>query len=253
VKAFERAVARLEPLSLEQLDEQAALRQRVDTKYAVPEAVAEELVEGVADHYRALEIDGRRSFGYESVYFDTPDLRCFADHVEGRRPRFKVRSRYYRDTGACFFEVKVKRADETTIKRQRPYDREAHGSITEPARVFLEETLAELADQPAPADLAPSLSTSYERVTLAAKEGRERATFDLAVAMHAMDGRHAELREGSLFVETKTEAGQSRIDRELSAAGCTAMSISKYRLGIGLLLADDPESAHMSALRTRLV
>jgi hypothetical protein len=32
----------------------------------------------------------------------------------------------------------------------------------------------------------------------------------------------------------------SRIDSELRAAGCEAMSISKYRLGVGLLLADDP-------------
>ena len=34
---------------------------------------------------------------YESVYFDTPDLRCFPGHVEGREPRCKVRSRLYAD------------------------------------------------------------------------------------------------------------------------------------------------------------
>jgi hypothetical protein len=164
-----------------------------------------------------------------------------------------VRTRYYRDTGACFFEVKVKREDDATIKRQQRYDRKAHGSITEPARCFLNDTLAELADEPAPADLAPSLSTSYQRVTLAAKEGGERATFDLAVGMRAMDGREVELREGSLLVETKTEAYRSRIDRELSAAGYAAPSISKYRLGVGLLLADDPESAQASALRACFV
>jgi VTC domain len=123
LSAFQRTVARLEPLSLEQLDEQAALRRRVDTKYAVSAAVAQEVVEAGAAQYRALEIDGRRRFGYESVYFDTPDLRCFTDHVQGRRPRFKVRSRLYRDTGACFFDVKVKRADEPMLKRQRSYER----------------------------------------------------------------------------------------------------------------------------------
>jgi VTC domain len=170
VNAFERAIGRLEPLSLEELDEQAALRERVDTKYVVPAAVAERVVEGLADRYRALEIDGRRSCSYASVYFDTPDLRCFTDHLEGRRPRFKLRSRYYRDTGACFFEVKVKSADGRMTKRQRPYDHGDHGSITEPARRLLDDTLTELADEPAPPHLAPSLSSSYQRLTLAPKD-----------------------------------------------------------------------------------
>lgn len=226
------------------------MRRRVDTKYAVPVDVAEDVLEHVADSYRVLEIDATRKFTYESVYFDTPDLRCFTDHVDGRRPRFKVRSRYYRETGACFFEVKVKRADDATIKRQRPYDKEDHGSITAPARGFLEDVLAELAGEPAPEDLAPSLSTSYRRITLSAKEGSERATMDLEVGMRAMDGRDVRLRDGTLLLETKTEEGDSRVDRALRDAGCEAMSISKYRLGVGLLLADDPESAHTATLRT---
>jgi hypothetical protein len=204
----------------------------------------------ILDSARLWLIDGTRKFSYESVYFDTPDLRCFTDHVEGRRPRFKVRSRYYCEAGACFFEVKVRLAGDAMVKRQRPYATEDHRSITEPARGFLEEVLAELADEPAPADLAPSLSTAYRRITLSAKEAAERATLDLQVGMRAMDGREVRLREGSLLVETKTEEGDSRIDSELRAAGCEAMSISKYRLGVGLLLADDPDSAHACALRT---
>ena len=35
----------------------------------------------------------------------------------------------------------------------------------------------------------------------------------------------------------------------LGAEGCDAISISKYRLGIGLLLADDPEGARLDPLR----
>jgi hypothetical protein len=68
-----------------------------------------------------------------------------------------------------------------------------------------------------------------------------------------MDDREVELRQGSLLVETKTDARRSRIDREVSTAGCAPMSISKFRLGVGLLLAGDPESAHAAALRTCFV
>jgi hypothetical protein len=246
----EGALGELEPIGLEELDQQAKLRRRVDTKYVASGEVAAATVRSVAGGYRALEIDGRRRFTYESVYFDTPDLRCFRDHVGGARPRFKIRSRYYRETEACFFEVKVRRADEETVKRQRGYDHADHGTITPEARTFLEETLAELAGHGAPPDLAPSLITTYQRLTLAAREGGERATLDLAVGLRSMDGRQVELRDGVVLVETKTGEGGSRIDDEFQSAGCEAMSISKYRLGVGLLLAEDPESASIEPLRS---
>ena len=68
-----------------------------------------------------------------------------------------------------------------------------------------------------------------------------------------MDGRDVELRDGVVLVETKTAHGESRLDDELSEVGCEAMSISKYRLGVGLLLADDPEGAEAEALRSCFV
>jgi hypothetical protein len=65
-----------------------------------------------------------------------------------------------------------------------------------------------------------------------------------------MDGRDLELRDGVVLVETKTGEGDSRLDDELRRAGREAMSISKYRLGVGLLLAEDPESASAETLRS---
>ena len=50
-------------------------------------------------------------------------------------------------------------------------------------------------------------------------------------------------------METKTEDGESRLDEALGAEGCDAISMSKYRPGIGLLLADDPEGARPDPLR----
>jgi VTC domain len=241
------ALGELDPVSLEQLDENSAMRRRVDTKYVVPLGKLPALIGELSESYAALEINGHRRFRYESVYFDTADLRCFHDHVAGRRPRFKTRSRLYRETGACFFEVKV-RQDEM-VKRQRPYPREAHGALDDGAREFLDETLRELAGEPAPEDLAPSLSTRYDRITLGARDGGERATVDLAVELRTMDDRAVSLRNGRALVETKSEEGRGRADDVLSVAGCEPVSISKYRLGVGLLLADDPESASLQELR----
>jgi len=239
----------LAPVTLEELDERAALRRRVDTKYVVPVERLRDLIGRVADSYQVLEIDGHRRFNYESVYFDTPDLRCFHDHVAGRRPRFKARTRLYRETGVCIFEVKVRMADET-VKRQRPQDKGEHGAVTEPALRFLEETLREVAGEGPPDDLAPTLSTRYERITLGAREGGERATIDLAVELRSMDDRSASLRDGYTLMETKSEDGGGAVDRLVRDAGHEPLSISKYRLGVGLLLADDPESATAQPLRS---
>jgi hypothetical protein len=93
--ALADAVTRLAPTSLDALDARAALRRRVDTKYVVARGSLAAMIDRVAERYEVLEIDGLRAFSYESVYFDTPGLLSFHEHVEGVRPRFKSRSRVY--------------------------------------------------------------------------------------------------------------------------------------------------------------
>jgi hypothetical protein len=237
-------LAELEPISLEELDERSALRRRVDTKYVVPAARLADLIDQVSDSYAVLEIDGHRRFSYESVYFDTPELRCFHDHVNGVRPRFKARTRLYEETGACFFEVKV-RFEDDLVKRQLPYDRGDHGALTDEASRFLDEAL----DGDAPGDLAPTLSTTYERITLGAKSGGERVTTDLSVELRTMDDQSVRLRDELTLVETKSGEGGGHVDELLRANGCRPVSVSKYRLGVGLLLAEDPEAARAESLR----
>src|SRR3954454_2764244 len=105
--ALDDVAGAMAPISLEDLEAGAALRRRVDTKYVVTREALVDVLARAADDYRVLESDRRRAFTYESVYFDTPDLRSFAEHVDDVRPRFKSRSRLYRETGV--FEVKVKR------------------------------------------------------------------------------------------------------------------------------------------------
>jgi hypothetical protein len=52
----------------------AELQTRIDRKYLVAPDAFVRLVADLADSHRVLEIDGRRTFRYESVYFDTPGL-----------------------------------------------------------------------------------------------------------------------------------------------------------------------------------
>ena len=89
----------LPPISLTDLGKTASLLTRKDRKYLVPMSVARLLVE--QDRMQILEIDGRRTFHYESVYFDTPERASYLAAAQKRRRRFKVRTRSYLDSGLC--------------------------------------------------------------------------------------------------------------------------------------------------------
>ena len=150
-----------------------------------------DLLRSLADEHQILEIDGRRLFGYQSIYFDTPDLRCFRDHVAGRTPRFKVRTRLYRDTAHCTFEVKLKLADGETDKRQVAHPSGDPGRIEGESARCLEEALGEFDVEPPARSLTPSLRTTFTRVTLSPRQGAERVTCDLAVRMDRDEQRTA--------------------------------------------------------------
>ena len=81
--------------TLAEVDAAAALQHRVDRKYLLPIAVAAHLVASLADTHRVLDIDGRRTTDYRSTYFDTPGLLAWRAHAQGRRHRWKVRTRLY--------------------------------------------------------------------------------------------------------------------------------------------------------------
>src|SRR6187431_37946 len=90
-------VAQAQPIGLDELNALAALQDRIDTKFLMNRQQFDgALDELVAEHgLKVLEIDGKRSFKYRSVYYDTPDLQSYRDHTQKRRRRFKVRTRHY--------------------------------------------------------------------------------------------------------------------------------------------------------------
>lgn len=235
--ALADAIADFAPVDLEELDARAALQRRTDRKYLVPAERLEIISELRADH-EALAIEGTRLSAYDSVYFDTTQLRSFADHVAGRRPRFKIRSRLYADTGVCSLEVKIAREDGDTVKHHLDYAAEDHGSLTPAARAFLDDTLGEAA----PADLTPTLTTSFRRATLAARDGRERITADVDLRLATPGGACVRLRDDLVLVEVKSPDGNGPLDRLLDAAGIAEVSLSKYRAGISLLVRNDDEA-----------
>jgi hypothetical protein len=227
----------VKPISLKELDERASLQRRVDQKYLVPRATFSALLSKLDSDYEALEIDGEREFGYESVYLDTKELLCFRQHVEDRRPRFKTRTRRYVQTDAGGFEVKIKTADGTMDKRHL----DGHHELDDEARAFADEVLGEHGFEPVSERLRPSLTTRFTRQTFAAVEGSERVTCDRWVELRRPEGAAVFLDPEHILVESKSEGGTGDWDDALAAEGIAPVSLSKYRVGHSLLGAPDTE------------
>ena len=140
--SYAAALAELSSVSLETLAAQAGRMTRIDRKYVIPADDLDAVFSSTAHEAVALEIDGRRTFGYSSIYFDTPDLRSFHDGGRRRRRRFKVRARSYLDSDLHFLEVKTRGARGTTVKERQSLPHPVHGGLDPAGQKFVATTLA---------------------------------------------------------------------------------------------------------------
>ena len=228
------ALAGLTPISLAELDARAELRQRVDRKYVVPTSLVERMLDAVGPSHAVLEIDGARSFAYGSSYFDTEELDTYRAHVQGRRRRFKVRTRRYLESGLCMFEVKLKGLRGETIKLREQRDPDDHGVFDDAARAFLDACLDRHYGIELREPFHPTVDIGYRRITLAALDACERVTIDLDLDI-ALEGlRAARMKPAFAIVESKSTRGGGGVDRLLRGLGARAVGCSKYCLGVAL-------------------
>ncbi|PZF99848.1 molecular chaperone [Micromonospora endophytica] len=240
----------LSPIGLTELIERAALQTRFDRKYLLPLAEVPELIAGLDPRTQVLEIDGRRAFRYESVYFDTPDLISFRLTAHRRRRRFKIRTRTYLDSGLCWLEVKTRGVRGGTVKDRLPYHLD-HSSSLAPGRAFVDSALAALrtaADLP----FTPTLTTTYLRNTLYFPATASRATIDVELSWQDNRGGRLELPRLAI-IETKTGSTASHLDRLLWRYGHRPVSISKYATGLAALDPDLPAARWRRTLRRHFV
>ena len=240
-----RSAALLEPIGLEELVERAALLTRVDRKYVLTLAAAEDLVAELARSARVLEIGGRRSAGYESLYLDTPALTSYHLAARARRHRVKVRRRTYLDGGGSYLEVKTRDPRGRTVKERIPCGSTGPLLSAEDVR-FVEDRLARSGAARVPGSLLrAALRTRYERTTLFLPAGGSRLTVDTGLVWD----RARDLPPGTaLFlgpvavVETKSGTSASAADRLLWSLGHRPARISKYGTGLAALRADLPSN-----------
>lgn len=243
------AVGALSNLTLEEVNEQAALQTRVDRKYIVLPRTWGDVLTSLERAPSVLEIDGRRSFRYSSTYYDTSELDSYRDAARGRPHRYKVRTRHYLDTGSSAVEVKMRSSSGATAKSRHwltAKSAQTEGALHSEAAAFVGEfeRIGDTAHQ-----LTEVLTTSYERVTLVT--GGARVTVDRHVVAVDVDGRHLDYGD-LLIVETKSAGRAGAVDRALWASGTRPARISKYCTSLAALRPDLPSNRWSRSIRRHL-
>lgn len=243
-----RSLADLASVTLAELAENAALQTRVDRKYVLPLGAADQLVTALAPSARVLEIEENRSFGYRSVYFDTPGLDCYRLAAHRRSMRFKVRTRTYVDSEQCWLEVKTRDRRGRTVKHRQPHDAHATAHLPADALAFVGEVLASVGVPTRPLGLRPTLVTQYRRSTLYLPGDDSRLTLDTELLCR-QDCAGSALLPDRAIVESKTTLHASAVDRLLWSAGYRPVRISKYGTGLAALNPDLPGTHWRPVLR----
>lgn len=215
------------PITLAEMDS-VKLMNRTDAKFMVPLALLPDLLDELLPHYRLLDIDGYRRCPYQTLYFDTPDLRLYHEHLGGRLNRYKIRQRSYVQSALTFTEVKLKTNKGRTIKTRIRND----GATLLRTRLDQRSTRFVAEQTPInPADLRPVLWVNYDRMTLVSRTTAERLTLDLNMTFRR--GMHERSYPQVVIAEVKQESLRHSLFMDLMKRHrLREGGLSKYCLGI---------------------
>lgn len=213
-----------QPLSLKDLG-RAALMDRQETKYIFLQKQVLSILPDLAIDYDALEIEGKRTANYRTVYYDTADRQFFHQHLNGAGTRWKVRQRCYLDTGISFLEVKTKNNRRRTQKVRQPIE------VTRDRNPPISDDLIRSLTPFSREDLIACLEIIYSRTTLVKKDQAERVTIDQGLVFS--DGFTIRDLPGLMVAEVKQDSFNpgSPLFGALRSQAIRPTPFSKYCVG----------------------
>ncbi len=224
---LENILQRFQPISIQEMDS-VRLMNRTDTKFLVSRLELDELLHGLSDRYRVLEVEGVRLNRYRTLYFDTTDFLCYRQHHSGKRNRFKVRKREYVESHLSFLEYKEKTNKGRTIK-SRVKLTDIEPELNQGESEFIDKRTNHHLDY------EPKLWNGFHRITLVDMQAGERLTIDSDITFELND-RTASLPE-LVIIEVKRDENStaSEVLKFLKHRLVRPESMSKYCLGVALL------------------
>ena len=218
------------PITLSEMNG-ISLMNRIDRKYLTDSWVLEDILkDALRDGYRVFEQEGERLHAYDSIYFDTPDLKMFTDHRRGKADRQKVRTRKYVETDQCYLELKRKNNHGRTRKNRISIPSAQFADYRKSARAaaWLTENLGVEAGS-----LIPSLETVFRRITLVNEALTERLTIDTCVRFRNFRTASEKDLGQAVIIELKQDGRtRSRMQEILLSHRVKPERMSKYCVGL---------------------
>jgi hypothetical protein len=231
-----------DPITLGEMDS-VKLMTRTDTKFIFTVNQFEMVMNEIKDHYRVLEIEGKRLSRYETLYYDTGKLDLYNQHHMGKLNRYKIRHRTYVESGTGFLEVKFKNNKGRTIKT-RIAKPDVPFSWEGESQDFLVKTLPF-----EPETLIPVMWVNYSRNTLVSKTSAERLTLDLDLEF--VKDKATKKFHRLVIAEVKQEKRKkSRFMEVMKKYHIREGSISKYCMGIAYTCSGVKKNNFKSKLKT---
>ena len=229
--AIEAMLAQFAAVSLEATNKSSRMLKRTDSKYILCRDEFISVLENFRENFRVLEIGEKNIFMYRSCYFDD-NYKCYYEHHQGKRQRFKVRIRHYVDSDELFFEVKLKDKRGKTNKKRISCSEFAVSEISDEKLSMLRSFYLDIYHKEFRYDLHPALIVSYKRITLVSVHGGERVTIDLDLGFKSIAGSSVQISDDFIIVETKSADGRGVSNRALKDNHIRkVMNCSKYCIG----------------------
>ena len=215
---------RYHPVSLEELD-QVRLMDRVETKFVLNLNRLPQVLQEMESGYRILDTAATRIHTYKTVYFDTPALKLYQLHHQGKLNRYKIRFRKYCNSELSFFEIKFKNNRGRTIKK-RILQRNCETIIDGKAKALIK-----VRTPFDPDSLAPVLEIRYDRMTFVNRDFTERITLDTGLTFRKGSEEYAipDLCIAEVKQERSEPAGFPCLMHRIHVQ---PLSVSKFCLGI---------------------
>ena len=200
--SYEDALDKLAPITLEEMD-RVQLMNRIDSKYLTDEATLVKILDDAArENYSVFTTGGLRITPYDSIYYDTPQLKMFLDHHNRRSVRQKIRTRSYLTSGDTYLEIKKKNNKGRTKKKRTRIlfsdlkDFRGNAGAVE----YLAANSAFTAGE-----ISPVLETAFHRITLVNAAQTERLTIDTMLHFkNFRTGKDASLKN-AVIIELKQD------------------------------------------------
>jgi len=221
-------------INLTELNATASYLKRIDRKFLLTEKEFLGILEDLSDDFRALEIDGKRTFLYDNVYMDTDEYLFYNQHQNKVTSRTKIRTRHYTDAGdLAFFEYKQKEWG-VTKKFRYQFPASEHGTMTKGKKRFFEGVFQSMYGEKAP-DISPAMKTKYNRLTLVSNTWEERLTIDFNISIKDLRNKKAKKKslKNLVIIESKSLSDDCKSIKIIESHGIKrANSCSKYSLWV---------------------